>query len=85
MLWRASNGSEHAALYMREPEDIAEDDDLRFELRYKNAEISKSSVEQSQKRATCLENVGAFRVLGKHMMGFRRRAGQQLEQGTAHR
>ena len=35
---RASNGSEHAALYMREPEDIAEDDDLRFELRYKNAD-----------------------------------------------
>ncbi len=39
------NGSEHAALYMREPEEVAEDDDLGFELRYKNAEISKSNVE----------------------------------------
>ena len=40
-------------------------------------QMSKSNVEQSQKRATRLENAGAFRVLEKHMMGFRRRAGQQ--------
>jgi transposase InsO family protein len=71
------NGTEHAALFGGEPEEVIGDDDLRFELRYKNAAMTKDNAQQAQKRATRLETVGAFRVLEKPMTGFKRRAGQQ--------
>ena len=71
------NGTEHAALFLNEPEDVIGDDDLRFDLRYKNAEMAADNAEQAQKRAKRLEAAGAFRVLEKPLTGFKRRAGQQ--------
>ncbi len=71
------NGSEHAALFTHETEEVAGDEDLRFELRYKNAETAKDNAQQAQKRATRLEATGASRVLEKPATGFKRRAGQQ--------
>ena len=62
---------------MNEPDEVIGNDDLRFDLRYKNAEMAEHNAEQAKKRATRLEAAGAFRVLEKPTTGFKRRAGQQ--------
>ena len=52
------------------------DDELRFELRYKNAEMASVNAHLAQTRGNALEKKGAFRTLLKPG-GFKRRAGQQ--------
>tara|TARA_Y100001968_G_scaffold177018_1_gene162177 strand:- start:2727 stop:3998 length:1272 start_codon:yes stop_codon:yes gene_type:complete len=71
------NNTQHTALYLNDPADVENDEDLRFDLRYKNAEMAMENTEQARKRGTNLEAMGAFRVLEKPLTGFRRRAGQQ--------
>ena len=71
------NETNHSALYMRAPDEVADDKELRFKLRYKNAEMRQENVELSRKRAGNLQKQGAFRTLIKPTTGFRRRAGQQ--------
>ena len=72
------NCVEHSALFNREPDDVAGDEDLRFDLRYKNAEMRQVNVELARTRGENLEQQGAFRTLLKPTTGFRRRAGQQV-------
>jgi hypothetical protein len=71
------NTSDHSSLFLREPAEVKEDKELRFDLRYKNAEMSSQNAELAESRATKLEELGAFRVLLKPTTGFKRRAGQQ--------
>ena len=72
-----TNESNHSALYLRAPDEVMADEELRFELRYKNAQMRQENVELSKKRAEDLQKQGAFRTLLKPTTGFRRRAGQQ--------
>ena len=72
------NAMEHSALFNREPDDVAGDEDLRFDLRYKNAEMRQVNVELARTRGENLEQRGACRTLLKPTTGFRRRAGQQV-------
>ena len=37
------NSTEHSSLFMREPDDVAGDEDLRFDLRYKNAQMRQEN------------------------------------------
>ena len=74
---KSINGSEHAALFMNEPDEVAGDDDLRFDLRYHNAEMATENQEQAKKRGERLQAKGAFRTLLPPKTGLRRRAGQQ--------
>ena len=74
---KSMNNSEHAALFMQEPAEVQDDPDLRFDLRYKNAEMAEENQELAKKRAARLEDKGAFRTLLPPKTGFRRRAGQQ--------
>jgi hypothetical protein len=70
------NNTEHGGIFMREPAEVADDDDLRFDLRYRNVELARDNVELATKRATRLREKGAFRVLLAPTT-LRRRAGQQ--------
>ena len=70
------NAVEHSALFNREPDDVAGDEDLRFDLRYKNAEMRQVNVKLARTRGENLEQQGAFRTLLKPTTAFRRRAGQ---------
>jgi len=70
------NNTEHGGIFMREPAEVADDDDLRFDLRYQNVELARDNVELANKRATNLRAKGAFRVLLAPTT-LRRRAGQQ--------
>ena len=74
---KSINESDHAALFQREPAEVEGDKDLRFDLRYKNAEMASENATLQTTRATQLENLGAFRTLLKPLTGFKRRAGQQ--------
>ena len=76
---------EHSALFMREPDDVAGDEELRFELRYKNAQMRQENNRLSEQRASTLQQQGAFRTLRKLTTGFRRRAGQQNWSEEIHR
>ena len=72
---KSMNGTEHSALFNRDPDDVAQDKDLEFDLRYKNAEMQQHNVELAQTRGENLEQKGAFRTFVAPT--FRRRAGQQ--------
>ena len=72
---KSMNATEHSALFNRDPDDVAGDKDLEFDLRYKNAEMRQVNVGLLQKRSENLEQQGAFRTYVAP--GFRRRAGQQ--------
>jgi len=74
---KSMNESEHQALFMNEPGEVKDDNDLRFDLRYHNAEMATESQEQAKKRGERLQAKGAFRTLLPPKTGFRRRAGQQ--------
>ena len=74
---KSINNSEHAALFMQEPAEVKDDEDLRFDLRYHNAEMAAENQEQAKKRGDRLRAKGAFRTLLPPKTGFRRRAGQQ--------
>ena len=74
---KSMNESEHPALFMAEPGEVKDDDDLRFDLRYHNAEMATENQEEAEKRGERLQAKGAFRTLLPPKTGFRRRAGQQ--------
>ena len=74
---KSMNASEHSSLFMREPDDVIGDEDLRFELRYKNAEMRQENVQLAKTRGDNLQQQGAFRTLLRPTTGFKRRAGQQ--------
>ena len=65
-------------LFNREPDDVIGDKELRFELRYKNAEMRQVNVELARTRGENLQQQGASRALLKPATGFRKRAGQQV-------
>ena len=71
------NNSDHAALDMREPAEVRGDKELRFDLRYKNAEMASENAALAKQRGDTLQEKGAFRSLLKPLTGFKRRAGQQ--------
>ena len=72
---KSMNGTEHSALFNRDPDDVAQDKDLEFDLRYKNAEMRQHNNDLAQTRGENLEQQGAFRTFVAPT--FRRRAGQQ--------
>ena len=74
---KSMNESEHPALFMNEPGEVTGDDDLRFDLRYHNAEMATENQEEAKKRGERMQAKGAFRTLLPPKTGFRRRAGQQ--------
>ena len=74
---KSINNSEHAALFMQEPGEVKDDEDLRFDLRYHNAEMASENQELAKKRGDKLVAKSAFRTLLPLKTGFRRRAGQQ--------
>ena len=74
---KSMNESEHPALFLNEPGEVTGDDDLRFDLRYHNAEMATENQEEAKKRGERLQAKGAFRTLLPPKTGFRRRAGQQ--------
>ena len=74
---KSMNDSEHPALFMNEPGEVKDDKDLRFDLRYHNAEMATENQEEAKKRGERLQAKGAFRTLLPPKTGFRRRAGQQ--------
>ena len=74
---KSINNTEHSALFSEEPGDVKDDKDLRFDLRYHNANMAAENQEQAEKRAARLQQKGAFRTLLLPKTGFRRRAGQQ--------
>ena len=74
---KSMNESDHTALFMNEPAEVMGDEDLRFDLRYHNAEMAKENQEAAEKRGQRLRAKGAFRTLLPPKTGFRRRAGQQ--------
>ena len=74
---KSMNESEHPALFMAEPGEVKDDKDLRFDLRYHNAEMATENQEEAEKRGERLQAKGAFRTLLPPKTGFRRRAGQQ--------
>ena len=71
------NNTAHSALFGEEPASVETNDDLRFDLRYHNAEMAAENQEQAEKRGERLTKTGAFRVLLRPTTGFRRRAGGQ--------
>jgi len=68
------NKLDHSALHHHAPSEVKGDDDLRFQLRYENAEKRMENAEQAQDRKRKLESVGAFRTL-LQPTAFKRRAG----------
>ena len=71
------NGTEHSALFNRDPDDVENDKDLDFDLRYKNAQMRETNVQLAQTRGETLEQQGSFRTYLPTSTGFKRRAGQQ--------
>ena len=74
---KSINATEHSALFNRDPDDVAGDEDLDFDLRYKNAEMRQVNVQLSKTRGENLEQQGAFRTFLPTTTRFKRRAGQQ--------
>ncbi len=66
------NASEHSSLFMREPDEVAGDEELCFELRCKNAQMRQENVQLSMTRGENLEQQGAFRTLLRLTTGFKR-------------
>ncbi len=52
---KSMNATEHKALFNRDPDDVAQDKDLEFDLRYKNAEMRQHNVDLAQTRADNLQ------------------------------
>ena len=71
------NNTTTQPLDMREPAEVRNDKDLRFDLRYKNAEMASENAALAEQRGDTLQEKGAFRTLLKPLTGFKRRAGQQ--------
>ena len=59
----AHNSLDAKALLDNAPEDVAQDDELRFRLRQENAEKTQENVELATKRREKLEAEGGFRTL----------------------
>ena len=74
---KSMNGTEHSALFNRDPDDVENDKDLDFDLRYKNAQMRETNVQLAQTRGETLEQQGSFRTYLPTSTGFKRRAGQQ--------
>ena len=76
---KSINAMEHSALFNRDPDDVKGDEDLDFDLRYKNAEMRQVNVNLTKTRGETLETQGAFRTFIPTApgSGLRRRAGQQ--------
>ena len=68
------NKLDHSALHDNAPAEVEGDKDLRFQLRYENAEKRMENAEQAQERKRKLEATGAFRTL-LQPTAFKRRAG----------
>ena len=64
-------------MFTNEPREVKDDEDLRFDLRYHNAEMATENQDAAKKRGERLQAKGAFRTLLPPKTGFRRRAGQQ--------
>ena len=73
---KSINNTENAGIFGEEPADVSKDDDLNFDLRYRNAEQEQENLEQAVKRGERLQKLGAFRTL-LPIKGFRRRQGAQ--------
>jgi hypothetical protein len=69
------NRSDHSALMQAEPNEVAGNDELRFALRYDNAQKMQHNFQLSTKRQEDLQKAGGYRTL-LNPMAFRRRAGQ---------
>jgi hypothetical protein len=78
---KSMNESEHPALFQHEPREIHKRrtrfKDVRFDIRYKNAEMAAENQEAAEGRGIRLQAQMAFRTLLPPKTGFRRRAGQQ--------
>jgi transposase InsO family protein len=78
---KSMNESEHPALFEHEPREIHKRrtrfKDVRFDIRYKNAEMAAENQEAAEERGIRLQAQMAFRTLLPPKTGFRRRAGQQ--------
>ena len=72
---KSMNATEHSALFNRDPDDVATDENLEFDLRYKNAEMRQHNSDLALARGEKLQQEGAFRTYVAPT--FRRRAGQQ--------
>ena len=68
------NKLDHSALHDNAPGEVEDDKNLRFQLRYENAEKRMENAEQAQERKRKLEATGAFRTL-LQPTAFKRRAG----------
>ena len=80
------NKSSHSAILDSDPNDVEGSDQLRFALRYENAEKMHENVELMNRRQENLEKAGAYRTL-LHPLSFRRelrRAGQPNWSETVH-
>ena len=69
------NRSDHSALMQAEPNEVAGNDQLRFALRYENANKMQHNFRLMQKRQEDLQRAGGYRTL-INPLAFRRRAGQ---------
>ena len=69
------NRSDHNALMQAEPNEVAGNDQLRFALRYENANKMQHNFQLMQKRQEDLQRAGGYRTL-INPLAFRRRAGQ---------
>ena len=70
----AYNKLDHSALHDNAPDEVEGDKDLRFRLRYENAEKRMENAQEAQERKRKLEATGAFRTL-LQPTAFKRRAG----------
>ena len=71
---KSYNKLDHSALHQNAPGEVKDNTDLRFQLRYENAEKRMENAEQAQERKRKLETAGAFRTL-LQPTAFKRRAG----------
>ena len=69
------NRSDHSALMQSEPNEVAGNDQLRFALRYDNANKMHHNLDLMTERQENLQRAGGYRTL-LNPLSFRRRAGQ---------
>ncbi len=63
---KSMNASKHSSLFMREPDDVIGDKELRFELRYKNAEMRQENVQLAKPlETTCSSKAPSERSCGR--------------------
>ena len=68
------NRLDHHALHDHAPNEVADNDALRFQLRHENATNMYENARAAEKRETKLESAGSFRTL-LHPTAIKRRAG----------